>query len=141
MNPFSYIKALATKPDPPRRYFITSFANTHFNTPFHSKFVKNLNTKISQPKFEIENALKRFYLRPEINNNFVFQVVNKKDLKNIFFNIASAYLDLTEYSTHNHYIYSFRNTLRPQYVLIKILGPRKFINFIRLHCCVHILIH
>ena len=91
-------KAVVLKPNSLQWQFFCDCGNKLFNAGQTSKFSSLNNTQRAQLKFEAEDKLKRFYLRPGRQINFVFKMVHKKELKNIFFDEADSYPDIGEYS-------------------------------------------
>ncbi len=91
-------KAVVLKPNSLQWQFFCDCGNKLFNAGQTSKFSSLNNSQRAQLKFEAEDKLKRFYLRPGRQINFVFKMVHKKELKNIFFDEADSYPDIGEYS-------------------------------------------
>jgi hypothetical protein len=69
-----------------------------FNPQLKSKFSSSTDNKKTQYKYEAEDKLRRFYLRPGRGINYVFQIIHKKNLKEIFFDEAEYYPDYYGYS-------------------------------------------
>jgi hypothetical protein len=91
-------KAAVTKPNSLQWLFFVDCINTLFIPHTSSKFNSLTNSNKAQLKYEIENKLRNFYLRPGRKINFVFQMIHKKDLKNIFYDGADAYPHIGEYA-------------------------------------------
>ena len=91
-------KALVTKPDSLQWKFFGDCCTKLFNPHLNSEFNNYPNVKTAQLKFEAEDKLRKFYLRPGCDINFVFQIKHKRDLKNIFFDEADTYPDIGGYS-------------------------------------------
>ncbi len=91
-------KAVVFKPNSLQWQFFNDCLNTLFNSGKHSKFCSLDKSHKAQLKFEVEDSLRRFYLKPGRHLNFVFQMIHKKELKNIFDDDADAYPEIGGYS-------------------------------------------
>lgn len=91
-------KVLVSKPYSLQWRFFRDCINKLFNLKLHSDFVKRSNPGKAQLKFEIEDKLRNYYLKPGKPVNFVFQLVHKNCLKKIFFDDADSYPDLGGYA-------------------------------------------
>lgn len=91
-------KAAVGKPNLLQWRFFKDCTDKLFNPRLSSQFSSFPNFKKAQLKFETEDKLKRFYLRPGRNINFVFKIIHKKDLQNILFEDADSYPDIGGYS-------------------------------------------
>ncbi|MCX6151629.1 MAG: hypothetical protein NTX22_13995 [Ignavibacteriales bacterium] len=91
-------KAIVLKPNSLQWMFFSDCINKLFNSNHPSKFISLNNSNKAQLKFETEDKLRKFYLRPGRKINFVFQMIHKKDLKKIFFDEDDSYPDIGGYS-------------------------------------------
>lgn len=91
-------KAVVSKPNSFQWQFFSDCINKLFDSNHNSKFHSLPNIKKAQLKFEAEGKLRKFYLRPGRKIDFVFQMIHKKELKNILFDEADSYPDVGEYS-------------------------------------------
>ena len=91
-------KSAVTKPNSLQWLFFVDCINTLFIPHSNSKFNSLTNSNKAQLKFEIEKKLRNFYLRPGRKIDFVFQMIHKKELKNIFYNDADSYPHIGEYA-------------------------------------------
>ena len=91
-------KAAVGKPNSLQWKFFKDCTDKLFNPSLNSQFTSFPNVKKAQLKFETEDKLKRFYLRPGRKIDFVFQIIHKKDLQNIMFDDAEFYPDIGGYS-------------------------------------------
>ncbi|MHB8871819.1 MAG: hypothetical protein ACYC5G_05180 [Candidatus Doudnabacteria bacterium] len=91
-------KALVAKPNALQWKFLRDCANVLLNPKFRSKFSSLSNSQKAQLKYEAEDKLKKYYLRPGRKINYVFQIVHKKDLTNIFNGEADEYPHVGGYS-------------------------------------------
>jgi hypothetical protein len=114
-------KAIVTKPKSIQWQFFNECVNKLFN---HSSSINKSNSKSgfnslssthkAQLKFEVEDKLKKFYLKPGRKINFVFQMIHKKELQKIFFDEEGPYPDVGGYSI---LIRDTSNELTPNYNL------------------------
>lgn len=74
-------KAIVTKPNSFQWKFLSDCVNKLFNPNHNSKFGLLNSTKLAQLKFEVEDKLRKFYLRPGKSINYVFKMIHKKELK------------------------------------------------------------
>ena len=81
-------KAVVLKPNSLQWQFFCDCVNKLFNPRHSSKFSSLNNSQKAQLKFEVEDKLRNFYLRRGRQINFVFKMIHKKELKNIFFDEA-----------------------------------------------------
>ncbi len=91
-------KAVVLKPNSLQWQFFCDCVNKLFNPRHSSKFSSLNNSQKAQLKFEVEDKLRNFYLRRGRQINFVFKMIHKKELKNIFFDEADSYPNIGEYS-------------------------------------------
>ena len=91
-------KSAVTKPNSLQWLFFVDCISTLFIPRANSKFNSLTNSNKAQLKYEIENKLKNFYLRPGRKIDFVFQMIHKKELKNIFYEEADSYPCIGEYA-------------------------------------------
>ena len=91
-------KAVVFKPQSLQWQFFTDCVNRLYNSDTASKFNSLSNSNKAQLKFEIEDRLRKFYLRPGRKINFVFQMIHKKDLQKIFFDEIDSYPDIGGYT-------------------------------------------
>jgi hypothetical protein len=91
-------KAAVGKPNSLQWRFFKDCTDKLFNPKLSSQFSSFPNVRKAQLKFETEDKLKRFYLRPGRKIDFVFQIMHKKDLQNIFFDDADSYPEIGGYS-------------------------------------------
>ena len=91
-------KALITKPHSLQWLFFNDCLNKLFNPRFNSEFIKLPSVRTAQFKFEVEDKLRRFYLRPGRDIKFVFKIIHKKELKTIYFDEPKKYPDVGGYS-------------------------------------------
>ena len=87
-------KSVVFKPNLLQWQFFNDCLNTLFNSGMLSKFSSLDNSHKAQLKFEVEDSLRKFYLKPERHLNFVFQIIHKKELKNIFDNDSDSYPEI-----------------------------------------------
>ncbi len=91
-------KAAVTKPNSLQwRFFVDCF-NVLFNPNSYSKFHSLTNSNKAQLKYEIEEKFRKFYLRPGRKIDFVFRMIHKKELNNIFYDNAESYPNIGEYA-------------------------------------------
>jgi hypothetical protein len=91
-------KAAVTKPNSLQWLFFVDCFNVLFNPNSYSKFHSLTNSNKAQLKYEIEDKLRNFYLRPGRKIDFVFRMIHKKELKNIFYDDAESYPNIGEYA-------------------------------------------
>lgn len=105
-------KALAAKPNALQWKFLKDCTNVLLNPKFRSQFSSLQNSQKAQLKYEAEDKLKKYYLRPGRKINYVFHIIHQKELKNIFNDEADDYPNIGGYSvlirdtsnevTHDH---------------------------------------
>ncbi|KAF0152028.1 MAG: hypothetical protein FD143_1396 [Ignavibacteria bacterium] len=91
-------KSAVTKPNSLQWLFFVDCVNTLFIPQTNSNFNSLTNSNKAQLKYEIENKLRNFYLRPGRKIDFVFQMIHKKELKNIFYEETDSYPSIGEYA-------------------------------------------
>ncbi len=91
-------KALVSKPNALQWNFFRDCIKVLLNPKFESVFSSLSKSQIAQLKYEAEDKLKKYYLRPGRKINYVFQIVHKKELKNIFDGEADNYPGVGNYS-------------------------------------------
>lgn len=91
-------KSLVAKPKAKQWKFLKDCTNILLNPKFRSQFSSLHNYQIAQLKYEAEDKLKKYYLRPGRKINYVFQIVHKKELTNIFNGEADEYPNVGGYS-------------------------------------------
>ena len=91
-------KALVAKPNALQWKFLRDCTNVLLNPKFQSKFSLLSKSQKAQLKHEAEDKLKKYYLRPGRKINYVFQIVHKKELANIFNGEAGEYPHVGGYS-------------------------------------------
>ena len=91
-------KAAVTKPNSLQWLFFVDCFKALFNPNSYSKFSSLTKSNKAQLKFEIEDKLRKFYLRPGRKIDFVFQMIHKKELKNIFYADEDSYPHIGEYA-------------------------------------------
>ncbi|MCL4512346.1 MAG: hypothetical protein M1470_14995 [Bacteroidetes bacterium] len=91
-------KAIVSKPEALQWRFFRDCFNRLLHPKSNSQFTSLSSSRAAQLKFETEDKLRRFYLRPGRKLNYVFQMIHKEDLESIFFDGADAYPDVAGYS-------------------------------------------
>ncbi len=91
-------RAVITKTKSNQWLFFNDCIGLLFNPNYKSKYFSEPATKLAQLKFEIENKLKNFYLKPGRKIEYVFKLIHKKELKNIFFEVNESYPSVNGYS-------------------------------------------
>ncbi|MCK9279697.1 MAG: hypothetical protein M0P71_03670 [Melioribacteraceae bacterium] len=91
-------RAIITKTKSNQWLFFNDCIELLFNPNYISKYFSEPATKLAQLKFEIENKLKNFYLKPGRKIEYVFKLVHKKELKNIIFDEIESYPSVKGYS-------------------------------------------
>ncbi len=89
-------KAVVIKPNSLQWQFFKDCFEKLLNADYLSRFDFFVNSDKAQLKYEVENKLRDFYLRPGRHIDFVFKMIHKKELKNIFDDVA--YPDIGGYS-------------------------------------------
>ena len=91
-------KAVVFKPNSLQWQFFSDCVNKLLKPGYCSKFSSLNNAHKAQLKFEVEDSLRKFYIKPGRKINFVFQMIHKKELKNIFNNDSDDYPNIGGYS-------------------------------------------
>lgn len=105
-------KALTAKPNALQWKFLRDCINVLLYPKVKSKFSSFSKSHKAQLKYEAEDKLKKYYLRPGRKINYVFHIVHQKELKNIFNDENDDYPNIGGYSvlvrdtsnevTHDH---------------------------------------
>lgn len=91
-------KALVAKPNALQWKFFRDCTKVLLNPKYQSDFPSLSKSQIAQLKYEAEEKLKKYYLRPGRKINYVFQIVHKKELTHIFNGEAYTYPNIGGYS-------------------------------------------
>lgn len=91
-------KSLVAKPNAMQWKFLRDCTKVLLDSKFRSSFSSFSKSQIAQLKYEAEDKLKKYYLRPGRKINCVFQIVHKKELTNFFNGEADEYPNVGGYS-------------------------------------------
>jgi hypothetical protein len=91
-------KAIVLKPKSLQWQFFSDCIDKLFNSLHYSKFSSFNKSHKAQLKFETEDKLRKFYIRPGKTLNFVFRMIHRKELKTYFCDEAILYPHIGGYS-------------------------------------------